>query len=365
VMHAEYLTKISHHLRDLDEIPLFGKAPPLELEKLGSLLAKALHLEDFSLNIKTQQWIKKEDLLKKSKRTLHAISIAPIPVPLYWSISKADLTKLTSFILIQKLKKKAFASPLLLEGYYRFLLLEALHAAQNLSPIQQMTLSLEETEDLPEEDALSLEVEMSCEDHTIWGQLIIPKTFQHNWVQHFSAFPSQSMARKQRIPLEISMEIGAVILSQKEWSKLKPGDFLLPDSLLEAGNALLCLGDFPLFHVHTQGTKTELKEYAFTIEDTMDKSENTPVSSLGERLDLAEQETKAIQDVPLYVHIELARLKITLDQLLNLSPGNFLELPMHAPQAVSLAVNGQKIGSAELVQLGETLGLKILEIGKH
>lgn len=361
--HAEYLTKISNHLRSLDEIPLFGKAPFLELETLSSLLAKALNLGDFSLHIKTQQWVKKEDLLKKNNQALHSISIAPIPTPVYWTMKAADLTKLTSLILLHKHKKKAFASPLLQEGYYRFLLLEAMHAAQNLSPIQQMTLSLEEEEEMILEDALSMKVEISCEEHTIWGQLIIPKSFQHNWVQHFSAFPSQSMARKQKIPVEVGLEVGSVRLSQKEWSKLKSGDFLLPDSLLEGGDALLCLGDFPLFHVHIEGTKMELKEYAFTIEDTMDKSENTPASSLGETLDLAEQETKAIQDIPLYVHIELAKLKVTLNQLMNLSPGNFLELPMHSSQAVSLTINGQKVGSAELVQLGETLGLKILEIG--
>jgi flagellar motor switch/type III secretory pathway protein FliN len=53
---------------------------------------------------------------------------------------------------------------------------------------------------------------------------------------------------------------------------------------------------------------------------------------------------------------------MTLDQLMNLTPGNTLEIPIHPDQGVSLTVNGQKVGRAELVYLGEQLGLRILEI---
>jgi flagellar motor switch/type III secretory pathway protein FliN len=91
----------------------------------------------------------------------------------------------------------------------------------------------------------------------------------------------------------------------------------------------------------------------------LDVGEKEPLSH---QLELAEQESKAIKDVTMQVSVEIARLKITLDQLMNLSPGNFLELPPYADKKVSLTVNGQKVGVAEILHLGETIGLKILEI---
>jgi flagellar motor switch protein FliN/FliY len=61
--------------------------------------------------------------------------------------------------------------------------------------------------------------------------------------------------------------------------------------------------------------------------------------------------------------VELARLKITLDKLMSLNPGNLLELPIHPDQGVTLTIHGQKVGKGELVYLGEVLGVRILEIG--
>ena len=94
----------------------------------------------------------------------------------------------------------------------------------------------------------------------------------------------------------------------------------------------------------------------------MEISENPIENTLAHKLESAEQESKAIKDIPLQISVEIARLKITLDQLMKLSPGNLIDHPPLADKRVSLLTNGQKIGIAELVYLGETLGLKILEI---
>ena len=53
---------------------------------------------------------------------------------------------------------------------------------------------------------------------------------------------------------------------------------------------------------------------------------------------------------------------MTLDKLMHLTPGNTLELPVHPDQGVNLTINGQIIGKAELLYLGEELGIRILEI---
>ena len=76
-----------------------------------------------------------------------------------------------------------------------------------------------------------------------------------------------------------------------------------------------------------------------------------------------EEEEGSIKNVPLNVTVELAKIRMTLNELMHLSPGNMLELPIHPDQGVSLTINGKKVASGELVHLGEMLGVRVLTIG--
>ncbi len=355
------IEQISKHIRKIDEIPLFGNAPPLDFEKLSALLSSQFGIEDLSIRLKSQQW--KEKIEKKG--IVNPVFISPIDSPVYWVMSKSDREALTTFLLFGSPKKKGFSSPLLQEGFYRYLLLETLYAIQTLEPLKQMSLSLPEEEiDLPKEDALCIDLEIGLGESSAWGKLVIPDSFRTGWIQHFSAFPPQYTATSlsQQLPLEIGIKIGSIQLFSKEWKKLKPGDFLLPDVISSNQTGTLIVDQTPLFLCSIHETQIKLLDYAFTTEETMEISENPIENTLAHKLESAEQESKAIKDIPLQISVEIARLKITLDQLMKLSPGNLIDLPPLADKRVSLLTNGQKIGIAELVYLGETLGLKILEI---
>jgi flagellar motor switch protein FliN/FliY len=67
--------------------------------------------------------------------------------------------------------------------------------------------------------------------------------------------------------------------------------------------------------------------------------------------------------VPMTVTVEVTRLRVSLDKLLQLSPGNVLELPVKPEQGVDLTINGKKVAKAELIKMGDALGVKILQIG--
>jgi len=54
---------------------------------------------------------------------------------------------------------------------------------------------------------------------------------------------------------------------------------------------------------------------------------------------------------------------MTVQTLLDLNPGNLLELDVHPESGVDLVVNGSRIGKGELLQIGDTLGVRILELG--
>ena len=50
-------------------------------------------------------------------------------------------------------------------------------------------------------------------------------------------------------------------------------------------------------------------------------------------------------------------------KLLELRPGNLLELDVHPDSPISLVTNGKSIARGELIRVGEVLGVRILEIG--
>jgi flagellar motor switch protein FliN len=68
----------------------------------------------------------------------------------------------------------------------------------------------------------------------------------------------------------------------------------------------------------------------------------------------------AAHTVPLTLVVEIGRLQMPLDKLLQLQPGNVLELPIHPEEGVYLVLNGKKVAKGELIKLGELLGVKIL-----
>lgn len=78
-----------------------------------------------------------------------------------------------------------------------------------------------------------------------------------------------------------------------------------------------------------------------------------------------EKEKKAptLHDIPLNIIVEVGRLQMPIKTLMELKPGNLLDFSVHPELGVDLVVNGCRIGKGELVQIGEVLGIRVLELG--
>ncbi len=78
-----------------------------------------------------------------------------------------------------------------------------------------------------------------------------------------------------------------------------------------------------------------------------------------------EQEPKQFSagEVPLNLIVEAGRITIPIKKLLELQPGNVLELNIKPEDGVNLVINGKIIGKGELLKVGEVLGVRILDLG--
>ncbi len=93
--------------------------------------------------------------------------------------------------------------------------------------------------------------------------------------------------------------------------------------------------------------------------DTPPAQPVTPVATRifnpGDRLDL-------LSNVEMDVTAELGRTRMTVRELLSLTPGNVVELDRAAGSPVDLFVNGTLIARGEVVVVDEEFGVRVSEI---
>ncbi|MBF8263122.1 MAG: FliMN protein [Parachlamydiales bacterium] len=361
--------KVDDALRRLDKIPLYGNAPRLDISRISSAIKAQFGAP---LSIETGEGTWREE--KKIKESLGSdvmslsVSISPLSGNAIWMMGREDVARMTSWLMNGKSRTRTINSEILQEGFYRFLALEALAALQTIEPITTFSLKINEESEESIENAYCIDIKLSFEHGSCWGRLVLPAHLLTSWQRHFSSmrelFSLSPLAPSIEVPLSICT--GNCRLTTKEWNKLEKGDFILLerggyDPRLRVGAATLSLGSTPLFHISVKENKIKLLDYALFYEETMEKRDAAPQKNTEETASAEEGRAMAVKELPLLVTVELARLRMSVDQLMKLSPGNFLELPIHPDQEVSLTVNGQKIGRGELVYLGEALGIRVIE----
>jgi flagellar motor switch protein FliN/FliY len=75
----------------------------------------------------------------------------------------------------------------------------------------------------------------------------------------------------------------------------------------------------------------------------------------GRRLDL-------LLDVPLDLSVELGRARMSIQDLLNLSPGSVIELDKIAGEALDILINGRLVARGEAVVVNDKFGIRISDI---
>jgi flagellar motor switch protein FliN/FliY len=82
---------------------------------------------------------------------------------------------------------------------------------------------------------------------------------------------------------------------------------------------------------------------------------NAEADAPSRRLDL-------LLDVPLDVTVELGRTRMSIQDLLALSPGSVIELDKMAGEPLDIVVNGRLIARGEAVVVNDRFGIRITDI---
>ena len=66
--------------------------------------------------------------------------------------------------------------------------------------------------------------------------------------------------------------------------------------------------------------------------------------------------------VPVKVSVEVGRAKMTLAELVKLSPGSVVELDRDAHQPVDILVGGKLVARGEVVTIGDKYGVRVTSV---
>jgi len=70
----------------------------------------------------------------------------------------------------------------------------------------------------------------------------------------------------------------------------------------------------------------------------------------------------APDQIPLNISIEVSRIQMSVEDFLQLQPGQTLQLGIHQNEGVELIVNGKKLAKGELIKIQDLLGVRITKL---
>lgn len=423
----DWIKQVPTTLLEKDSSPLLGTPPQFPWEAFSSALAKLFEISNLTIQpVGPFSWHEGNQLGEGLGEPLSSlqITIAPDGGDAWWLMPQGDLTLLMSLLLTQQLQPLSGIDPLYQEAFYHFIAVEVLNTIPQLPFDKSFSGHLKSQVEFPQNPCLCIDVSMTLQEKVFYGRLALSPELQNKWKERYA---ERSLAGTLSAKLDhtLHLEAGHTLLTAKELSQIRLGDFILLDSCsLDAngeGEVNITLQNTPLFRGKIKEGHVKIVEYPLYSEANManedidkeeeqeeldqdtawedneeeeeaeteegeeeeDEEEGYGDTSQEEWPPLPERrprrETQTAQEVaptteikkeklspeeiPLNVVVEIGRIQISIQKLMELQPGNLLELNIRPENGIDLVVNGKRIAKGELLLIGETLGVRILDIG--
>jgi type III secretion protein Q len=179
-------------------------------------------------------------------------------------------------------------------------------------------------------------------------------------VEQLDRLPEIILKNSANIPLEIFFEVGRTILSIKGLNDLEPYDIIVMDSDYSLCNPQIIIGSGPvaLFKGSVDSIgKIKIEENLFkNTEEKMEKI--SPADGISSK----DKRTKQIDDIPVKLVFQLGETPMKFGELLRLQPGYIFALEADPKKPVTIKANGRPLGTGELVEIGDSIGVRVLQL---
>ncbi len=380
----DWLKTVQAELVDKKEFTDSGAPKAFAWEALSRKLGARFDLQDLVIQGDDPEWGSQKKFQKVVGKSAWPLSFAlgSLPGVVTFLMSKDDLVVLLAIALSQQPKGVLYPDDEFLEAFYRFLVVEVLGALSTIgfdSSIAPRLIS--EPAPVIEGKALGMGVSISAIGRVLHGQILAPEEFALAWNERYKTVKKQkemSSEVAQKVEVTVHLEAGETKMTHQELRQIRQGDFLLLDYCSVApdqagGQVTLTTSGIPLFRGLLQLDNIKIMEYplfqkvepAMDIDDDVTDMDEDTVDVETDEAVPAEEQTpvEKMGEIPISLKIEVGQVRMTLAKLMELQPGATIELNVDPEEGVDLVVNGKCVGKGELLRLGETLGVRILEIG--
>lgn len=390
------IQKLSSALEERKEIPMWGNLPSFPLSEFASLLKKTFGSKDLSIEISKADWISKEDLEDMLSSSLTPLYFCMHPLSPSFSLylSNEDLEKFSVFVTDVD-EKRTLNNQAFEKAFTQFIFLKVLKHVDELKVYEGLKVKLTTTPALVEE-SYTIDLAIRFSEKEIVAKLVLPKTFHHILTSHYASKPIVLQRLDSHLPLTLSVTAGKVLLDLKQIEMLELGDFVFLDQCYyhpdtHQGTLMLTFHSKTLMYVKRKNHEIKILDFAgyeyenpHPIGDAMDENEDIlfpEEEPFEEELELNEEENleenipsseplptaeklNQATSVPLVLSVELAKITLPLSEILALSAGTLLKIPMNIEHHVSLVLNSQVVAKGQLVAVGDVVGVKISEVAK-
>lgn len=417
----EWKQLLADTLQEAKVIPLWGNPPPFPWESLSTTLAKEWKIPSLKIHCVKTFWATQEETLIHlgAGPVIIPLEVTPLNGEAYLAIASEDMR-----VLSKALMQTSSTSPDLpvARGFYQFAVLQALKAFKDISSYPDLHVKIASEKPLPPDSFFTCDISISLPHGAVYAKLLLTQSLLTAFRETFPVKGASYLESPtaQKLPISLRLTVGQSVIPLQEWQHVRVGDFVVLDNCSLApkqkkGRARFLLHNTALFEVSVRKEKISILDYAFYQEEpnTMndENTENSPIPeeelSSDESLHIPSEDTMAdleseelpefhLEDeeeqaeleettedkilhtpsgaddmkyvishseIPLTVVVEVARMRMNLSKLLQLQPGNVLDLSKDITTGVRLCTGDKCIAIGELVSLGETIGVKITKIG--
>lgn len=340
----DWLKLVEKALTKIEQLPLLEEHFPFPWSEATQALETALQITHLQISSLQTVWKNSSELLQGlgDKVILKGIAINPVEKALFLALSERDMTEVCSQALFLQEHQESLTNSRIKEGFYDFLLLKILEALNLLPLFKNVSLQLTADTELPPENGFCVDLQVMLPSRAVQVRIVCPQTFLSAFKTYQPFQQGTLLSSSSSIEASLRSIAGYTLLTSEEWDAIQVGDFVILDRCTydpdeEKGSVTLYLGETPLFMARIKPEGMKVLDYAFYQEETKETSGFTLTAEVG-------------------------RLKIPLNQLLHLKPSDMIDLPLSPQQGVSLTISGKEVGQGELLKLGQTLGVRILDI---
>jgi type III secretion protein Q len=162
------------------------------------------------------------------------------------------------------------------------------------------------------------------------------------------------------VPVTIGVRVAAATFAVGEIATLSPGDVVIADHCCrQANTAVAVIAEHLVAPVELTAAGAGIaapptRARGSPWEWSMENGGNSP------RPDVAQKTN--FDDIPVKLLFELGRIELSLAEIRQLAPGAIVPISRPLEDSVDILANGRRIGRGSLVQIGDSLGIRITRL---